>query len=141
MDRRLLVKKSASKTDIDVQALNSKIDLLTRQLEKAHFASSSSPVQQAMACDTCGGNDHTSSYFVSNMETAAMMGVMHDPYSSTYNPGWKDHPNMGWRNNQVGGGFQNNYQRPRPAQTQASSFRPPGFNQEGPNQPRPPFPP
>lgn len=129
---RLLGRKT-TKHDVDTDALASKVDLLTRKLEKANFASSSTSPQQAMACDTCGGNDHTASYCISTMEQAAMMGVRSDPYSQTDNQGWRNHQDFGWKNKK--GGVQppqNTYQQPPP-------YRPPGFNQGGPSQQKPPF--
>ena len=39
----------------------------------------------------------------------------YDPYSNTYNPGWRDHPNMSYGNRQVG--FQQNQQNYQPKQS------------------------
>ncbi|GFZ02803.1 hypothetical protein Acr_15g0014110 [Actinidia rufa] len=49
-----------------------------------------------------------------------------NPYSNTYNPGWRDHPNFGWRNEGTSnpqayqGGFHNpqSHQTPPPSQPQ-----------------------
>ncbi|VVA32708.1 Hypothetical predicted protein, partial [Prunus dulcis] len=35
-----------------------------------------------------------------------------DPFSNTYNPGWRDHPNLSWKNNNQFQNFQ-----PKPATT------------------------
>ena len=38
-----------------------------------------------------------------------------DPFSNTYNPGWRNHPNFSYRNNQgqgQGGSHQQNFQNP-----------------------------
>ncbi|KAA3470251.1 hypothetical protein EPI10_015978 [Gossypium australe] len=32
-----------------------------------------------------------------------------NPYSYTYNPGWKDHPNLRWRGNQGSGNILQNF--------------------------------
>ncbi|KAL5574885.1 hypothetical protein UlMin_016584 [Ulmus minor] len=64
-------------------------------------------------CDLCGGN-HASiecqvgNPFASpNAEQANYVSnyqrPQHNPYSNTYNPGWRNHPNLSWGNNQ--GGF------------------------------------
>ncbi|KAL5574623.1 hypothetical protein UlMin_016322 [Ulmus minor] len=64
-------------------------------------------------CDLCGGN-HASvecqvgNPFASpNSEQANYVSnfqrPQHNPYSNTYNPGWRNHPNLSWGNNQ--GGF------------------------------------
>ncbi|KAG5549470.1 hypothetical protein RHGRI_014717 [Rhododendron griersonianum] len=50
-----------------------------------------------------------------------------DPYSTTYNAGWKDHPNFGWSDSRpVGGGQAQSFGPPPPQQfQQAQSSRPP----------------
>jgi hypothetical protein len=50
------------------------------------------------------------------------------PYSETYNPGWRNHPNFSWKQNQPTnqGGFPPNYQNPgRLAQPASSSYQAP----------------
>jgi hypothetical protein len=50
------------------------------------------------------------------------------PYSETYNPGWRKHPNFSWKQNQPTnqGGFPPNYQNPgRLAQLASSSYQAP----------------
>ncbi|GFZ09702.1 hypothetical protein Acr_21g0003010 [Actinidia rufa] len=54
-----------------------------------------------------------------------------NPYSNTYNPGWRDHPNFGWRNEGTSnpqayqGGFHNpqSYQAPHPP-PQSQNYQP-----------------
>ncbi|MED6214003.1 hypothetical protein PIB30_098827 [Stylosanthes scabra] len=48
----------------------------------------------------------------------------HDPNANTYNPGWRNHPNLGWGGNQnaKNGNFQN---RPPYQQFQRPPFQPP----------------
>ncbi|KAI8559976.1 hypothetical protein RHMOL_Rhmol04G0218800 [Rhododendron molle] len=50
-----------------------------------------------------------------------------DPYSNTYNAGWKDHPNFGWSDSRpAGGGQAQPFALPPPQQfQQAQSSRPP----------------
>ncbi|XP_010523391.1 PREDICTED: uncharacterized protein LOC104801748 [Tarenaya hassleriana] len=48
--------------------------------------------------------------------------VANNPYSNTYNPGYRNHPNLSWRNNNVLNPPQNNY---RPVQNQNQRI-PPG---------------
>ncbi|CAN6455353.1 unnamed protein product [Victoria cruziana] len=47
----------------------------------------------------------------------------YDPYSTTYNPGWRNHPNFGWRNN----GSQSQIQSAVPPQRQTTYSQPSGF--------------
>ena len=63
---------------------------------------------QEIACNICNSNDH----FTQECPTLpALKECLNDqanvintfnkpnPYSQTYNPGWKNHPNFSWRNN------------------------------------------
>ncbi|MED6140686.1 hypothetical protein PIB30_095770 [Stylosanthes scabra] len=66
----------------------------------------------------------------------------HDPNANTYNPRWRNHPNLGWGGNQTpkNGNFQN---RPPYQQFQWPPFQPPFQPQQPglPNlQPKPPQP-
>lgn len=49
----------------------------------------------------------------------------YDPFSPTYNPGWKDHPNLRYGNAQPQPG--NSNIRPPPFQQQQAPIPPPGF--------------
>ncbi|GFS41289.1 hypothetical protein Acr_00g0073540 [Actinidia rufa] len=57
-----------------------------------------------------------------SMLLVTMAKEQRNPYSNTYNPGWRDHPNFGWRNEGTSnpqayqGGFHNpqSYQAPHP---------------------------
>ncbi|KAH7844708.1 hypothetical protein Vadar_030816 [Vaccinium darrowii] len=50
-----------------------------------------------------------------------------DPYSNTYNPGWRDHPNFGWSDHRSTGGGQAQLPAPPPPQQfyQSQAPRPP----------------
>lgn len=56
-----------------------------------------------LRCDL-SGKDHVNGHNVSEEqdEEASYVGNFQkpDPYSNTYNIGWKDHPNFEWSNNQ-----------------------------------------
>ncbi|XP_021733268.1 uncharacterized protein LOC110700074 isoform X1 [Chenopodium quinoa] len=59
----------------------------------------------------------------------------YDPFSQTYNPGWRDHPNLRYGNAQQQAG--NSNLRPPAFQQQQASNPPPGFHQQPQYQPRP----
>ncbi|XP_021866647.2 uncharacterized protein [Spinacia oleracea] len=135
-DRRATPKKSVGgKHEVDtIDFLNSKFDMLAKRLEKSNMGSTCAPVQ-VMSCEICGGVDHLSSYCNSTMEQAAAINPRFDPYSQTYNSGWRHHPNFSYKYNQ---GIQ---PPPPPQQQQAPQrptpippYRPPGFNQGAYNQ-------
>ena len=80
-----------------IAALNQKID----GLNKPNAAPS-----QVFSCDLCGGSHMSKECQVGNMfaqaEHVDFMGnssrMQNNPYSSTYNPGWRNHPNFAWGN-------------------------------------------
>ncbi|KAK8996549.1 hypothetical protein V6N11_081820 [Hibiscus sabdariffa] len=77
---------------------------------------------KALSCVLCEGNHqandcptmHESASYVGNYNRNA-----NNPYSNTYNPGWRQHPNFSWGNQ--GGGNASNANR------QKSMNAPPGF--------------
>ncbi|KAM1636645.1 hypothetical protein ACFX1X_014788 [Malus domestica] len=94
-------------------------------------------VQNVSACGVCSMQGHPTDkcpQLIENggWETLNAVGFgqqyqqMNDPFSNTYNPGWRDHPNFKWRESQQG--------------QQQSTFRqqPPGFYQKpfAPTQPQ-----
>ncbi|XP_027185081.1 uncharacterized protein LOC113783207 [Coffea eugenioides] len=97
---------------------------------------------QAKVCGICTGMGHSTDMCPTILEESAEQVNMtghapaprrpYDPYSNTYNPGWKDHPNFSY-----GGNRQPNF-----ASNRQSNFVPnkqPGYQQQ--YQPRPPPPP
>ncbi|KAM0959690.1 hypothetical protein ACFX2C_024813 [Malus domestica] len=94
-------------------------------------------VQNVSACGVCSMQGHPTDkcpQLIENggWETLNAVGFgqqyqqRNDPFSNTYNPGWRDHPNFKWRESQQG--------------QQQSTFRPqpPGFYQKpfAPTQPQ-----
>ncbi|XP_071905746.1 uncharacterized protein [Coffea arabica] len=90
--------------------MNNVMKLLSRQ----GGVSPSSSNAHVACCSFCGGEhdinecvDSEQVQFVNNYNRNAP----NNPYSNTYNPGWRNHPNFGWK-------YQGNQQRPT---------NPPGF--------------
>ncbi|CAA0811112.1 Unknown protein, partial [Striga hermonthica] len=86
---------------------------LTEQMRLLN-ARSSSPIQTMAVnvCGTCGVQGHSSEvcptaiepgYGSQNTEVNALQNFQNrpgnDPYSNTYNPGWRNHPHFSWANN------------------------------------------
>jgi hypothetical protein len=79
---------------------------------KAIFAQDISPSQQAtqiQVCAVCSQFDHTietcALYSSADQEQVNYVGrnnypPKNNPYSNTYNPGWRNHPNFLWNDNQ-----------------------------------------
>uniref|UniRef100_A0A803MLI4 Uncharacterized protein n=1 Tax=Chenopodium quinoa TaxID=63459 RepID=A0A803MLI4_CHEQI len=98
LSERSVAKKSTGMYDVDgINMLNAKVDNLTKIFSKmSNVSLISSP---DLSCDNCGGA-HASSDCL-NFEQAQYVSnynrSQNDPYSNTYNPGWKNHPNFSWR--------------------------------------------
>src|SRR3954463_2651923 len=62
------------------------------------------PIQptQAVNCDICGG-PHFAMHCVATAQQVEEINFLkqNNPYSNTYNPGWKNHPNFSWKDQQV----------------------------------------
>ncbi|XP_058786629.1 uncharacterized protein LOC131661193 [Vicia villosa] len=56
---------------------------------------------QAMVCEICGG-PHFAIHCVATAEQVEAIKFLrqNNPYSNTYNPGWKNHPNFSWKDQQ-----------------------------------------
>ncbi|PIN21773.1 DNA-directed DNA polymerase [Handroanthus impetiginosus] len=93
--------KAAGVIEVDqVTALNAKIDFLMQSMKNFGV----NQVQHTpVTCDECGESNPSdqcphsveSIQFVSNARKS-----QNNPYSNTYNPGWRQHPNFSWNNNQ-----------------------------------------
>ncbi|XP_027109088.1 uncharacterized protein [Coffea arabica] len=96
------------------------MDNVVKMLNR-HVGSSSNQGVVVACCTTCGG-DHDDSMCSSSEQVQYLNNYNHpsqnNPYSNTYNPRWRNHPNFGWKD-------QWNQQRP---------VNPPGFQ---PKQPLP----
>ncbi|XP_024041924.1 uncharacterized protein LOC112099055 [Citrus clementina] len=111
--------------DHDLQA---KFASLVRKVEALeHKKSDQVKSVQEIACNICNSNDH----FTQECPTLpALKECLNDqanvintfnkpnPYSQTYNPGWRNHPNFSWRNNNNAQSSQapppQNFQNPQP---------------------------
>ena len=92
----------SSKLAAQLEAMQKSIDRLTNQ--------NISAVHQSPTCAICIGGDHLAincNWGKSTEGDAEQVNVLNNnyrlqnnPYSNSYNPGWKNHPNFSWRNNQ-----------------------------------------
>src|SRR5262249_30939398 len=118
---RAATKKQAGVHNVDaITALAAQIELLNKKIDGMS-------VGNVMMCELCGVNGHKSidcqagNPFSQPMEQVDYAGnfqrpPQNNPYSNTYNPGWRNHPNFSWTNQQ-------NLRPP-----------PPGYNQTHPPQ-------
>ncbi|XP_071939988.1 uncharacterized protein [Coffea arabica] len=94
--------------------LSAQMNNVMKLLSKQGGAGPSSSNAHVACCSICGGEHDTNEcvdseqvQFINNYNRNAP----NNPYSNTYNPGWRNHPNFGWKD-------QGNQQRPT---------NPPGF--------------
>ncbi|KAK5775311.1 hypothetical protein PVK06_043184 [Gossypium arboreum] len=94
--------KAASVFNLDaVTMLSNQVELLNKKIDGLY---SSTQVHPVMRCDSNGGGAHTEyqSFNPSNQEEQVQyMGnnnsrPQNNPYSNTYNAGWRNHPNFSW---------------------------------------------
>jgi len=94
---------------VDQQILTNKLDELTslvRQLAVTQTANVAAASSQSKHCGICSDPSHSTDACPTMQEegyhqdpTVAAAGVFpgrpqHNPYFNTYNPGWKEHPNL-----------------------------------------------
>jgi hypothetical protein len=108
-----------------------KLDMLVKVMT-THNISPIQQIAQVEVCAICSHSDHTTEtcpmFSFTDQEKAKYLGQnnyppKNDPYSNTYNAGWRNHPNFSWSNNQ-------NTQNP---QRQQRNFQQ-GYNYQAPPQ-------
>jgi hypothetical protein len=114
--------------DIDaIASLNAQIVALTN-LVKNNLNIGERNQVNSVTNETCAfcGEDHNYENCPGNPISVNYVGnnPRNNPFSQTYNPGWRNHPNLSWSNN--------NGQQPFGGSSgQNRSQNPPGFNQNG----------
>jgi hypothetical protein len=116
--------------------INMKIDVLTKRLDALSTGPSINAAHTYIvdSCSICASPMHSATncpstpfYSEYPMEQVNAFNdyrkQSNGPYSKTYNPGWRNHPNFSWKQNQ-GGAHQN-----------ATNQYPPGFHTQQQNQP------
>ncbi|XP_031398546.1 uncharacterized protein LOC116209130 [Punica granatum] len=107
----------ASVNDMDTIAnLTTQISALTTQVAFCELCSGPHSTLECMSGNPSASPNGEQVNFVNNFQRSNQ-----GPYSNTYNPGWRNHPNFSWRRNE------NNALKP-----------PPGFQKQGPAQNAPP---
>ncbi|XP_050895128.1 uncharacterized protein LOC127101721 [Lathyrus oleraceus] len=84
-----------------IDRVNAKVDALTQKIESLSITPAATVDARTPNCELCGTPGHT------NVDCQLFVGVSTDqinyaqgnPYSNTYNPGWRNHPNFSYKNN------------------------------------------
>ncbi|KAL8511281.1 hypothetical protein ACS0TY_017914 [Phlomoides rotata] len=112
--------------EVSDASINDKLSELTSFVKK--LATGGDQIQQVNPCRICNITDHTTDtckIFLDEIEahanaigTGKFQGRKYDPHSNTYNPGWRDHPNLRY----------GNQQGPQPPQKGQYNTKPQGEN-------------
>ncbi|XP_021771500.1 uncharacterized protein LOC110735621 [Chenopodium quinoa] len=138
---RNIVKKGG-KFDVDaLTMLTSSVQALTSRFDKFQAGTSNTPQELCQLCHVQGHvapdcplisqNAEEISIEQANAFYSSSPKRPYDPYSNTYNEGWKHHPNFSYKNSQA----QQN--PPPPPQPNTYNQPPPGFQQKPPNAQQP----
>jgi hypothetical protein len=85
-----------------------KLDMIVKAMT-SHNISPIQQVQQVEVCAICSHSNHTTETCpmspFTDQEQANYVGqggfpLKNNPYSNTYNVGWRNHPNLSWSTNQ-----------------------------------------
>ncbi|XP_062118324.1 uncharacterized protein LOC133831937 [Humulus lupulus] len=103
------------------ELLEEMVASLTKKLQQNKISAQAQAIQMQSGRELCGGPHLYEQCTVANMygsmrvDQAQVQAVgnfqrpYQNPFSNTYNPGWRNHPNFSWRNNQ---GQQSQFQGP-----------------------------
>jgi hypothetical protein len=89
-----------------MDTLERKLDMLVKVMT-THNISSIQQIAQVEVCAICSHSDHTTEtcpmFSFTDQEKANYVGQnnyppKNNPYSNTYNAGWRIHPNFSWSN-------------------------------------------
>ncbi|XP_073277635.1 uncharacterized protein [Primulina huaijiensis] len=86
-------------------AITAQLDVLNRKLDGLNMGGTAMRFQEIF-CEKCGGEHFVKDcqddnpFYVQNEASINQVGLhnrpRNDPYSNTYNPGWRQHPNFSW---------------------------------------------
>ncbi|XP_073271486.1 uncharacterized protein [Primulina huaijiensis] len=89
----------------DLSAIAAQLDVLNRKLDGLNMGGTAMRLQEIF-CEKCGGEHYikdcqdSGPFYVQEGVPVNQVGVQNrprkDPYSNTYNPGWRQHPNFSW---------------------------------------------
>ncbi|KAL4282171.1 hypothetical protein GQ457_03G018410 [Hibiscus cannabinus] len=115
-------RRTSGKLELDANdAVSAQLSAITNLLKNLQKPSDVRETK-ALSCNHCERNHHATDCPVMH-EQASYLGNynrnLNHPYSNTYNPGWRQHPNFSW-NNQGGNNASN-------SNRQQNTNAPPGF--------------
>ncbi|XP_050908983.1 uncharacterized protein LOC127122734 [Lathyrus oleraceus] len=81
--------------------VNAKVDALTQKIHNLAITPTTTVAAVALNCEICGVPGHAAPecQLLTGVSTDQVHHAEGNPYSNTYNPGWKNHPNFSYKNN------------------------------------------
>ena len=138
------LQRKEGKLDVDALALlSSKFNSFSTDISKKINnigTSQATPEASAFSCEMCGNQGHSvDNCKLNNKLTVEQANAIFNqprpqgqggnPFSQTYNPGWRNHPNFSWKGNQPQQGQSSNQANLRPPQQPPMHMSPPPQSQ------------
>lgn len=84
-----------------IDHVNDKVDALTQKIESLTITPAATVAAVAPRCDLCGvlGHNVSECQLLASIAPDQLNYAQGNPYSNTQNPGWKNHPNFFYKNN------------------------------------------
>jgi hypothetical protein len=84
-----------------IDRINAKIDALTQKIKSLIITPAAIEAAVTPSCELCGTPGHTNAdcQLLAGIPTNQVNYTQGNPYSNTYNPGWRNHPNFSYKNN------------------------------------------
>ncbi|XP_058725740.1 uncharacterized protein LOC131597035 [Vicia villosa] len=98
-------KKSLAKSGMyeisSLDRVNAKVDALTQKIENLTIAPVATVAAVSPNCEICGTSGHAAPecQLLAGVSPEPVNYAQGNPYSNTYNLGWKNHPNFSYKNN------------------------------------------
>lgn len=109
--------------------LEAKIDALSQKIDNMSGTNQFNQASQAM-CYKCNDPNHIADDCPHSLEQInAFNRARNDPFSQTYNPGWRNHPNFSWKQNAPTTNANRPYVQPFSTNVSKQNFAPPLSNQ------------
>lgn len=84
-----------------IDHVNAKVDALTKKIESLTVTPIATVVVTTFNCELCGTPRHKTPEFhlLVGIPSDQVNYAQGNPYSNTYNPSWRNHPNFSYKNN------------------------------------------
>ncbi|XP_050896945.1 uncharacterized protein LOC127103754 [Lathyrus oleraceus] len=82
-----------------IDSINAKVDALTQKIESLSITPAAAITAITPNCELCGTPGHTNVNFhlLAGVPIDQINYAKGNPYSNTYNPGWRNHPKISYR--------------------------------------------